>query len=185
MDLDELKKFLKIDGEDLDVVLMGYQLGAEEYLKNAGVTVNYESKLYKVVITIIVGTFLENPILMEARGTPGSLGMTINTLITQLALSGPITDVPSIFTTVTADYAVLKTDNTIKADTTASPILLTMPSANTCANGHEFDIKKIDGSTNTVTVGGVIDDSLSVVLTVKNQSITLKADVVNNQYWIV
>jgi len=88
MDLDELKKFLKVDGNDLDIVLIGYQLAAEEYLLNAGVTLNYTNALYKIVITIIVCTFLDNPSLVTVgRASSTSLGVTVNMLIAQLALS--------------------------------------------------------------------------------------------------
>ena len=85
MDLDELKLFLKVDGNDLDVNLTGYQLAAEEYLKNAGVTKDYTNPLYKVVVHYIVGTFLENPSLIAAaRLTVDSLSITLNALIAQL-----------------------------------------------------------------------------------------------------
>ena len=85
MDLDELKQFLRIDGYDLDVNLTGYQLAAEAYLKNAGVKKDYTDALYKIVVTMIVGTFNENPILIAAGGGRlESLNITLNSLITQL-----------------------------------------------------------------------------------------------------
>lgn len=87
MDLDELKTFLKVDGNALDVNLTGYQLAAEEYLLNAGVAKDYTKALYKIVITMIAGTFLENPSLAASSGNLGSLSITVNTLITQLRLS--------------------------------------------------------------------------------------------------
>jgi uncharacterized phage protein (predicted DNA packaging) len=88
MELDELKKFLKVDGSGLDVVLPAYQLAAEVYLLNAGVTKDYANPLYKVVITVIAGTFLENPALVAAaRLTTDSLSITLNALIAQLRLS--------------------------------------------------------------------------------------------------
>ena len=87
MDLDELKQFLKVDGSDLDVVLAGYQAAAEQYLANAGVTINYPNALYKVVVSMIVGTFLENPNLVANSGNMDGLSMTIGSLIAQLRLS--------------------------------------------------------------------------------------------------
>ena len=87
MDLDELKQFLKVDGNDLDVVLAGYQAAAEQYLANAGVTINYTNALYKVVVSMIVGTFLENPNLVASSGNMDGLSMTIGSLIAQLRLS--------------------------------------------------------------------------------------------------
>jgi len=88
MELTELKLFLKIDGTDLDTNLAGYQLAAEKYLLNAGIVKDYDDALYKIVITIIVGTFIENPSLIVAGNvSANSLGMTVNSLITQLSLS--------------------------------------------------------------------------------------------------
>lgn len=87
MDLDELKQFLKVDGSDLDVVLTGYQAAAEQYLVNAGVIINYTNALYKVVVSMIVGTFLENPNLVASSGNMDGLSMTIGSLIAQLRLS--------------------------------------------------------------------------------------------------
>ena len=86
MDLDELKLFLKVDGNDLDVNLTGYQLAAEKYLENAGVIKDYTNALYKIVVTMIVGTFLENPSLVAGNGNIGSLNITLSALIAQLRL---------------------------------------------------------------------------------------------------
>jgi len=71
MDLDEFKLFLKVDGNDLDVNLTGYQLAAEKYLENAGVRKDYTNALYKIVVTMLVGTFLENPSLVAGGGNIG------------------------------------------------------------------------------------------------------------------
>jgi len=55
---------------------------------NAGVVKDYTNALYKVVITVIAGTFLENPILVATgTGNMGSLSITMNALIAQLRLS--------------------------------------------------------------------------------------------------
>lgn len=87
MDLIELKKFLKVDGSDLDTVLTGYQLAAEIYLQNAGVKKDYDNALYKIVITIFVGTLLENPSLIVTGTITGEVkSVTLNVLIAQLRL---------------------------------------------------------------------------------------------------
>jgi len=41
----------------------------------------------KIVVTMIVGTFLENPSLVAGNGNIGSLSITLNALIAQLRLS--------------------------------------------------------------------------------------------------
>lgn len=88
MDLDELKTFLKVDGNDLDVVLTGYQGAAEIYLLNAGVAKDYSNAMYGIIVTVICATFLENPsLVVTGRGTMGSLEIMLNSLIAQMRLS--------------------------------------------------------------------------------------------------
>jgi len=88
MELDELKGFLKVDGKELDGILATYQLAAEGYLKNAGVEKTYTNALYKVVVTMIVGTFLENPnLVVTGSGNLSGLNITLHSLIAQLRLS--------------------------------------------------------------------------------------------------
>ena len=84
MTLDELKLFLKIDGTEYDLVLPGYQAAAETYLANAGVAKDYANALYKILITVICATFIENPSLVTSRGNLGSLEITLNAMIAQL-----------------------------------------------------------------------------------------------------
>ncbi|MPM69782.1 hypothetical protein SDC9_116730 [bioreactor metagenome] len=87
MDLEELKQFLKIDSNDLDLVLIGYQNAAETYLANAGVTKNYDNALYKTVVTVFCGTLLDNPTLLNVKGGLDNIGITFNALVAQLRLS--------------------------------------------------------------------------------------------------
>jgi uncharacterized phage protein (predicted DNA packaging) len=85
MDLEELKKYLKVDGNDLDVVLAGYQAAAESYLTNAGVAKDYANALYKTVVTVFVGKLLEDPTLLGKGDIGASIGFTA--FIAQLRLS--------------------------------------------------------------------------------------------------
>jgi len=88
VDIEELKKFLRVDGNDLDVVILGYQAAAEVYLSNAGVEKDYTNALYKVVVSMVAGTFLENPsLVVMGKGSSESLSITISALIAQLRLS--------------------------------------------------------------------------------------------------
>ena len=86
MDLEELKLYMKVDGNELDTIILGYQLAAEQYLLNAGVTVGYENNLYKVLISILAITFLENPSLVATTGKTSSLSLTLDCIIAQLRL---------------------------------------------------------------------------------------------------
>lgn len=86
MDTEQLKKYLRIDGGELDSVLASYQAAAEKYLENAGCPVNYENKLYEVVVTVIVSKLFENPDLLSS--TSERTGLTLVGLIAQLRMRG-------------------------------------------------------------------------------------------------
>ncbi|MED0702822.1 head-tail connector protein [Aeribacillus composti] len=57
--LEELKKYLRIDGSEDDDILTLLIDGAREYLKNAGVPES-ESKLYKLAVMLYVSLHYEN-----------------------------------------------------------------------------------------------------------------------------
>lgn len=76
MELYELKQYLRVDGNDLDVVLSGYQAAAEEYLSNAGVAKDYSKSLYKVAVTVICAKLLEDPSLLNQKDGLSSIGLT-------------------------------------------------------------------------------------------------------------
>ncbi|MFS1513633.1 head-tail connector protein [Chengkuizengella sp. SCS-71B] len=57
--LEELKKYLRIDGSEDDVTLTLLLEAAEEYLSNAGVPES-ESKLYKLAVLLYVALHYEN-----------------------------------------------------------------------------------------------------------------------------
>ena len=85
MELKELKGFLKIDGEDLNDQILGYQKAAEIYLQNAGVIKNYENPLYKIAITIVVATLLENPMLFVSGTIVAEVkGISLAGIVAQL-----------------------------------------------------------------------------------------------------
>ena len=60
MDLEELKLFLRIDGEEEDSFIEGLQIAAEEYLTNAGIKKDYTKELYKLSIKILIYHWYEN-----------------------------------------------------------------------------------------------------------------------------
>lgn len=75
MNLDELKQFLKVDGNDLDMVLTGYRMAAEEYLTGAGVVKDYTKTLYKITVTVICGKILEDPTLLNQKDGLSGIGL--------------------------------------------------------------------------------------------------------------
>lgn len=84
MDLEELKLFLKIDGDEEDELIEGLQLGAEEYLTNAGIIKNYKKGLYKLAIKILVSHWYENRSVGIIGHHVSKIGFGLDTIITQL-----------------------------------------------------------------------------------------------------
>ena len=85
--LAELKEFLKVDSDAIDIPLAGYQAAAEVYLSNAGCVKDYSNSLYRILVTIFCGALLDNPSLLGAGGDMGNSGITMNALVAQLRLS--------------------------------------------------------------------------------------------------
>lgn len=81
MELEELKLFLRIDGGEEDTLIQGLQLGAEEYLLNAGINKDYSKELYKLATKLLVGHWYSN---REVTGKANKLAFSLDTIILQL-----------------------------------------------------------------------------------------------------
>ncbi|WP_332856815.1 head-tail connector protein [Clostridium paraputrificum] len=84
MELEELKLFLRIDGEEEDTLIKGLQVGAEEYLTNAGIAKDYEKELYKLAIRILVSHWYENRSVETVGKNVSKIAFGLDTIITQL-----------------------------------------------------------------------------------------------------
>jgi uncharacterized phage protein (predicted DNA packaging) len=81
LELDELKLFLRVDGEEEDELIQGLQLAAEEYLINAGVNKDYSKELYKLAVKLLVTHWYNN---REVTGKADRLAFSLDTIILQL-----------------------------------------------------------------------------------------------------
>jgi uncharacterized phage protein (predicted DNA packaging) len=91
LEIEEIKEFLKLDSSEDDSLITGLQLAAEEYLKNAGVTKNYSSELYKLVIKILISHWNENRTAVVIGSISKTLEFSLNSMIIQLqCLSGDV-----------------------------------------------------------------------------------------------
>lgn len=81
MDLQEIKEYLRIDGDEEDNLLVGLQLAAEKYLENAGITKDYDNALYKLAVKLIVCHWYEN---REPTGNAQELAFSLRHIIAQL-----------------------------------------------------------------------------------------------------
>jgi uncharacterized phage protein (predicted DNA packaging) len=87
MDLEELKLFLRIDGEEEDSLIEGLQLGAEEYLTNAGIIKDYTKELYKLAIKILVSHWYENRSVETIGKNVSKISFGLDTILIQLRYS--------------------------------------------------------------------------------------------------
>ncbi len=101
-----------------------------------------------------------------------------------LDTSVPSSVVTRIINLITSDTTIDATYDAIEVDASNGPVTITLPAAATLAS--QFDVKKIDSTTNTVTVaaasGETIDDAPTAVLTVQYESITVYSNL--SEWWI-
>lgn len=84
MDLEELKLFLRIDGEEEDLLIEGLQFAAEEYLTNAGIKMDYTKELYKLAIKILISHWYENRHVENVGKNVRKIAFGLDTIIVQL-----------------------------------------------------------------------------------------------------
>jgi uncharacterized phage protein (predicted DNA packaging) len=81
VNVEEIKSFLRIDGTEEDALVTALQLGAEEYLDNAGVIKDYTKELYKLAVKLLVGHWYEH---REIVGKSDKLAFSLDSIILQL-----------------------------------------------------------------------------------------------------
>lgn len=84
MDLEELKLFLRVDGEEEDLLIESLKIGAEEYLTNAGINKDYSKQLYKLAIKILVTHWYENRAVENIGKNVSKITFGLDTIILQL-----------------------------------------------------------------------------------------------------
>lgn len=88
MDLEQVKNYLRVDGNDEDLLIESFIAAAQEYIIGAGVK-NAKGKLYEVVVKMLVALFYEHRDTASAKIT---IPPVINNLITQLAMRSVVED---------------------------------------------------------------------------------------------
>lgn len=84
MTLDEIKMFLRIDGNLEDDLLTTLQLTAEEYLNGAGITKNYSNNRYGLCILLLVKNWYDNREISTEGKVERELPFGLRGLIQQL-----------------------------------------------------------------------------------------------------
>jgi len=86
MTLEELKIYLRIDGQEDDGLINGLLLAAKEYLKNAGTAVEI-GDLYELAVKLLVSHWYENRNTVLVGSISKELEFALTTIITQLRYS--------------------------------------------------------------------------------------------------
>lgn len=84
MTLEEIKMFIKVDGDLEDGFIQILQLGAEEYLEEAGIPEDYTKHRYGLVICMLVKNWYDNREITSKEVKEQPYG--IRTLIQQLQM---------------------------------------------------------------------------------------------------
>lgn len=85
MELEEIKVYLRVDFSEDDEFILSLQSAAEEYLKNAGIKVEYENDLYKTAVKMLISNWYNN---RDVIGRNDTLSIMFKSIVSQLAYKG-------------------------------------------------------------------------------------------------
>ena len=86
---DLTKEYIKVDGNDEDLVIQSLTIAAETYLENAGCPKDYGNDLYKLAVNLLVSTWHNNRDPNITDNKIGKLQFSLDTIITQLRYCAP------------------------------------------------------------------------------------------------
>lgn len=108
-----------------------------------------------------------------------SLFAQLSSLQSSIESSDSLTGITLPIKTVTTAYTISINDHTILSDCTSAAFTVTLPPAATAKN-YIFNVKKIDSTTNNLTLDGngseLIDGSLTKIITAINVSLSVHSD---------
>lgn len=87
MELEELKLFLRVDGNEEDSLIKSLQAAAEEYLTDAGIMKNYNKEKYKLAVKILVNHWYENKAIETIGKNVSKIAFGLDTILIQLKYS--------------------------------------------------------------------------------------------------
>lgn len=87
MELEELKLFLRVDGNEEDSLIKSLQASAEEYLTDAGIMKNYNKEKYKLAVKILVNHWYENRAVETIGKNVSKVAFGLDTILVQLKYS--------------------------------------------------------------------------------------------------
>lgn len=89
MNVNEIKEYLRVDGEEETSLITNLQTAAENYLTNAGCTKDYSNELYKLAIKLLVSHWYENRQIEQVGTNITKLEYSLDPIIAQLKYCRP------------------------------------------------------------------------------------------------
>lgn len=84
LNLEEIKSYLRIDGDFEDDQLVELQKSSEKYLENSGIRADYTNSLYKLAICMMINHFYENRLFESTGNHVARFDLSLNSLINTL-----------------------------------------------------------------------------------------------------
>lgn len=84
MVLNDIKLYLRVDGDEEDVLISNLQLSSEVYLKNAGIEKDYTNELYKLATLLLISHWFENRNVEHTGKTTSEVNFSLKHILTQL-----------------------------------------------------------------------------------------------------
>lgn len=90
MELEEIKTYLKIDGDYEDMLLVDLQLMVECYLEEAGIKKSYSKPTYKLCVLMLISHYYSNRVIIveSTKYSMEDVPFGARALIQQLQLGG-------------------------------------------------------------------------------------------------
>lgn len=87
MDIEEIKHYMRVDGNDDDAFIASLIEAAKLYITNAtGVTVDKANPLHKLAVSILCLHWYENRLANDAEGSP-PMNFSVESIMNQIALT--------------------------------------------------------------------------------------------------
>lgn len=83
LELENLKKYPRIEDDDDDETVKSLQRAAEEYLTNAGIKIDYEKELYCLAVKLLVTHWYDNRMITSDKNQT-KLPFSLDAIIKQL-----------------------------------------------------------------------------------------------------
>lgn len=94
MDLEEIKIYLRVDGNDDDALIESLQIGAEIYLGNAGVIKDYTNNLYCLAVKLLISHWYDNRAISVTGPNFNKISFSLESIMFSIKYNQPVVVTP-------------------------------------------------------------------------------------------